>query len=212
MRHRLGSRRPPWRACPVQQPRCPDGPPCSYPAPAAARRNCRHKDRQGSPAYAASHICHDHARRGGWTCATSRSLLAMPTRAAPCVATEPGRTSTATQTTSSPPTWPPAPDRGSLRLPRPKRETPGIVLWVYLVNGVSESSGMGEPVWLPSCYWTMSRLERMSATSGWWGPYAACLMASARSALARAAGSSPSCRWTVPRLERMSATSMWSGP
>ena len=36
----------------------------------------------------------------------------------------------------------------------------------YLMNGVSESSGTGELIWLPSCYWTMSRLESMSATSG----------------------------------------------
>jgi site-specific recombinase XerD len=46
-----------------------------------------------------------------WTCGTSRSPPATPTHAPPCVMTEPVRTSTATPTTSWPPTWPPAPDR-----------------------------------------------------------------------------------------------------
>jgi integrase/recombinase XerD len=45
-----------------------------------------------------------------WTFAMSRSLPATPTRAPRCVTTEPARTSTATPTTSWPPTWPPEPD------------------------------------------------------------------------------------------------------
>ncbi len=46
----------------------------------------------------------------GWTCVMSRSTPATPIHAPPCVTTAPARTSTATPTTSSPPTWPPAPD------------------------------------------------------------------------------------------------------
>jgi site-specific recombinase XerD len=45
-----------------------------------------------------------------WICGTSRSLPATPIRAPRCVTTGPARTSTATPTTSWPPTWPPAPD------------------------------------------------------------------------------------------------------
>jgi hypothetical protein len=44
------------------------------------------------------------------TCATSRSPPAMPTLAPRCATTGLAKTSTATPTTSSPPTWPPAPD------------------------------------------------------------------------------------------------------
>ena len=61
----------------------------------------------------------------GSTCATSRSPPATPTRAPPCVTTGPARTSTATRTTSWPPTWPPAPNQ-----PGPPassaRQTPAI--------------------------------------------------------------------------------------
>ena len=44
------------------------------------------------------------------TCAMSRSPPVIPTRAPPCATTEHAKTSTATQTTSSPPSWPPAPN------------------------------------------------------------------------------------------------------
>jgi integrase/recombinase XerD len=44
----------------------------------------------------------------GSTYGTSKSPPATPTHAPPCATTEPARTSTATPTTSSPPTWPPA--------------------------------------------------------------------------------------------------------
>jgi integrase/recombinase XerD len=44
------------------------------------------------------------------TSATSRSPPATPTPEPRCATTEHGRTSTGTPTTSSPPTWPPAPD------------------------------------------------------------------------------------------------------
>ena len=44
------------------------------------------------------------------TCATSRSPPARLTLAPRCATTGPARTSTATPTTSSPPTWPPVPD------------------------------------------------------------------------------------------------------
>ena len=46
----------------------------------------------------------------GSTCGTSRSPPATPIRAPRCVTTAPARTSTATRTTSSPPTWPRVPD------------------------------------------------------------------------------------------------------
>ena len=46
-----------------------------------------------------------------WTCGTSRSRPATPIREPRCATTGPARTSTATRTTSWPPTWPPAPDR-----------------------------------------------------------------------------------------------------
>src|SRR5262249_34553463 len=46
-----------------------------------------------------------------WTCGTSRSPPATPTRAPRCATTGPARTSTGTRTTSSPPTWPPGPER-----------------------------------------------------------------------------------------------------
>jgi integrase/recombinase XerD len=51
-----------------------------------------------------------------WICGTSRSPPGTPTRAPRCDMTGPARTSTATPTTSWPPTWPPAPDRP--RVPR----------------------------------------------------------------------------------------------
>ena len=45
-----------------------------------------------------------------WTCGMSRSPPGMPIRAPRCGTTGPARTSTVTRTTSSPLTWPPAPD------------------------------------------------------------------------------------------------------
>ena len=63
-----------------------------------------------------------------WTLAstfvTSRSPPGMPIRARLCAPTGPATTSTATPTTSWPPTWPPAPDQpGLAQLTR--RQTPG---------------------------------------------------------------------------------------
>ena len=58
--------------------------------------------------------------------ATSRSPPVTPTHAPPCGTTGPARTSTATPTTSSPPTWPPAPDRAHVSRGPWARETPGI--------------------------------------------------------------------------------------
>src|SRR5215472_13744684 len=59
-------------------------------------------------------------------CAMSRSPLVTPARAPRGGMTGPARTWTATRTTSSPPSWPPAPDR-NLHLPWPgSRETSGI--------------------------------------------------------------------------------------
>jgi len=52
------------------------------------------------------------------TCAMSRSKPVTPIRAPPCATTEPARTLTATRTTSSPPSWPPAPEP-ALRLTPP---------------------------------------------------------------------------------------------
>jgi integrase/recombinase XerD len=49
-----------------------------------------------------------------WTCGTSRPPPGTPTRAPRCAMTGPAPTSTATPTTSSPPTWPPAPDRDAV--------------------------------------------------------------------------------------------------
>jgi len=54
---------------------------------------------------------------GALTCATSKSPHVTPTRAPPCAMTGPARTSTGTPTTSSPPTWPPAPE-STARRPR----------------------------------------------------------------------------------------------
>src|SRR6266478_8156205 len=46
----------------------------------------------------------------GWTCAMSRSPPGTPIPGPLCATTGPARTSTVTPTTSSLPTWPPAPD------------------------------------------------------------------------------------------------------
>jgi integrase/recombinase XerD len=48
----------------------------------------------------------------GWTCGTCRSPPGTPTPAPRCAITGPATTSTGTRTTSWPPTWPPAPERG----------------------------------------------------------------------------------------------------
>jgi integrase/recombinase XerD len=52
-------------------------------------------------------------------CATSRSTPGTPMPARPCAMTGPARPSTGTRTTSSPPTWPPAPDRRRASAPWP---------------------------------------------------------------------------------------------
>ena len=62
-RDRPGSRPAGPRADPAQRPRHPDGPARGHPPPAPSRRNRRHPDRQGTPAHAPPHVCHDHARR-----------------------------------------------------------------------------------------------------------------------------------------------------
>jgi integrase/recombinase XerD len=51
----------------------------------------------------------------GVSSATSRSPPATPTPEPPCATTGPAETSTATPTTSSPPSWPPAPDTTACR-------------------------------------------------------------------------------------------------
>jgi integrase/recombinase XerD len=58
-----------------------------------------------------------------WTSGTCRSPPATPTRGPRCGMTGPGRTWTATRTTSWPPTWPPVPyrTRVSRELPWPRR-------------------------------------------------------------------------------------------
>ena len=56
-------RTPGSRADPAEYPRRPDGPARGHPPPAPARGNRRHPDRQGTSAYAPSHLRHDHARR-----------------------------------------------------------------------------------------------------------------------------------------------------
>ena len=56
---------------------------------------------------------------------TSRSPPVTPTRAPRCATTGPARTWTATRTTSSPPSWPPAPDP---RLRLPQRQAAGDAL------------------------------------------------------------------------------------
>jgi hypothetical protein len=61
--HRPGNRLSHQRADPIQYPRQPDGPPRGYPPPAAAYRNCRHTDSQGTPAYASPYFRHDQFRR-----------------------------------------------------------------------------------------------------------------------------------------------------
>ncbi len=64
------------------------------------------------------------------TCATSRSPPATPTPAPPCATTGHARTSTVTPTTSSPPTWPPAPDeRPVLVRPAQLSGANPLVLW-----------------------------------------------------------------------------------
>jgi len=60
------------------------------------------------------------------TSGTSRSPPGTPTRAPPCGMTEPARTWTATRTTSSPPTWPPVPDRTYVSPGAGPGETSGI--------------------------------------------------------------------------------------
>jgi hypothetical protein len=75
-----------------------------------------------------------------WTFETSRSPPATPTREPRCVTTGPARTSTATPTTSWPPTWPPAPDRD--RLPKPG-ETPGIAEYRAVVVRPSRTTPKG---------------------------------------------------------------------
>jgi hypothetical protein len=61
-----------------------------------------------------------------WICGTSRSPPVTPTRAPQCVTTEHGRTSTATQTTSWPPTWPPAPNSACVSYGSDRRRRPPV--------------------------------------------------------------------------------------
>jgi hypothetical protein len=94
---------------PAQQPRHPDGPSRSYPPPAAPRGSSRHTDDQGTPSHAAPQMSRPCSTLV-LTCGTSRSPPATPTRAPRCGTTGPATTSTATRTTSWPPTWLPVPD------------------------------------------------------------------------------------------------------
>jgi integrase/recombinase XerD len=55
--------RPDARPDPAQQPRIPDGSARRHPPPAAPREGSWRADGQGTPAYAPSYLCHDHARR-----------------------------------------------------------------------------------------------------------------------------------------------------
>src|SRR5215469_201819 len=81
-----------------------------------------------------------------------RSPPGTPTRAPRCATTEPARTSTATPTTSSPPTWPPDLTSAPRLLRLSPQETPGIAdvrkLWAallvqYLVP-VAEEAASGD--------------------------------------------------------------------
>jgi hypothetical protein len=76
---------------------------------------------KGSSPHASPHLRHDHARR------RSRPARRPDRRPPPCVMTGPARTSTATRTTSSPPTWPPAPDQPASPAAQPGSRHSGVV-------------------------------------------------------------------------------------
>jgi hypothetical protein len=69
----------------------------------------------------------------------SRSPPVTPTRARPCATTVPARTWTATRTTSSPPTWPPAHDPVAYPAPKapicPALPMIGCCVIAYLYTG-----------------------------------------------------------------------------
>ncbi len=82
---------------------------------------------RAAPSYAQAHLRSSRpCSTPGWTCATSRSPPATPTPGPRCATTGRARTSTATLTTSSPPTWHPAPDQPGASPVLDDRETPGI--------------------------------------------------------------------------------------
>ena len=107
---RPGNRPPGTRAGPAQQPRLPDGPANGHPPPAAPRRNRRHPDRQGTPAHAPPHVTTMLDAGVDLRDVQIAARHADPRHHDAICESGPARTWTATRTTSSPPTWRPAPD------------------------------------------------------------------------------------------------------
>ena len=107
--HRPRHRRPGPRADPAQQPWRPDGPARRHPPPAPSRpaRGCT--DHPATPPHAQAHFVTTMLDAG----VDLRDVQIAARHADPRTTTRydgPARTSTGTPTTSSPPTWPPAPD------------------------------------------------------------------------------------------------------
>ena len=118
--YRPRHRRPHRRAYPAQSARPADGPPRRHPTAQAPRHRRRGDNAADASAHAPAYVRLYQLRRGS-ALATSKSPPATPTREPPCATTALARTSTATPTTSSRPSWPPAPERSSpadVRVPR----------------------------------------------------------------------------------------------
>jgi hypothetical protein len=99
------------RAGPAQPPRRPDGPARGHPPPAQPRRDRRDPGDQGAPAHAPPYLRDDHARcRRGPPRRPDRRTPRRPAHHRALRQSGPARTWIAIPTTSSPPTWPPAPD------------------------------------------------------------------------------------------------------
>jgi len=123
--------------------------------------------------HAPPHIRHNHAGCGRGLAGCPDRRQARRSAHHKCATTEPARTSTATRTTSSPPTWPPAHDQGQRLLWLRRRRRPALPKVVRLTKRgepiytrIATSALVIAPQFSRNTTHSGARLEKLSALLG----------------------------------------------